>query len=279
MAPPPPASMPLQQRLLQLAQTLQFAWFAGHLTLLFCAIRYGMSYITFNFYTKWARFSYRTAFIAAAATYGIVVYKGYRARMRQGKQGSPLMLIADENVQYLGMAIVWLFSRQIPLAILPFAVYSVFHVATYTRSNLLPTIQPAPQSAPGSPPKAKGGLSDVIGKFVKDYYDMSMTIVAVLELVLWFRILGSAILFQKGTWILLVIYTAFARARYSQSSFVQNTIHQLVARADAQIANQSTPPAARNAWETLKGLVRQAHDATDLGKYVGGAPSGPKKAQ
>lgn len=103
MAPPPPASMPLQQRILQLAQTLQFAWFIGHCTLLLAALRYAFSYLTFNYYSNWAKFTYRTAFIAATVTYGIVVYKGFRAKARNGKpQGSPLAIAADENVQYLG---------------------------------------------------------------------------------------------------------------------------------------------------------------------------------
>ena len=101
MAPPPDASKPLQERILKLAQTLQFAWFAGHVVLWLCALRYGLSYITFNFASKWAVFSYRTSFVAAAATYGIVVYKGYRARARQGNAGSPITLLGDENVQYL----------------------------------------------------------------------------------------------------------------------------------------------------------------------------------
>ena len=89
----------------------RFAWFVGHLTLLFCGLRYGLSYITFNFYSRWAQFSYRTAFVAAAATYGIVVYKAYRARARaqSRQQGGLLALAADENVQYLGRsASLWL---------------------------------------------------------------------------------------------------------------------------------------------------------------------------
>jgi len=104
MAPPQvTANTPLTQRLLALAQTLQFAWFCGHVTLLLCTVRYGLSYITFNYYSRWAQFSYRTAFIAAAATYGIVVYKAYRARVRAGKanQQGMISLAADENVQYL----------------------------------------------------------------------------------------------------------------------------------------------------------------------------------
>ena len=82
----------------------RFGWFVGHVTLLLCSLRYGLSYITFNFYSRWARFSYRTAFVAAAATYGIVVYKAFRARQRGAsrQQGGPLALAGDENVQYLG---------------------------------------------------------------------------------------------------------------------------------------------------------------------------------
>lgn len=175
------------------------------------------------------------------------------------------------------MALVWLFSRQIPLAVLPFAVYSVFHVLTYVRTNLLPTIQPQATSD-GSKPKPSG-LSEAIGKFVKEYYDGSMTLVAVLEIALWFRVIGSALLFQKGSWILLAVYTVFFRARYAQSSFVQGAVAQLTTRIDAQLANQSTPPAVRQGWGTAKNILRQAADATDINRYVGGAQSAPKKAQ
>ena len=182
------------------------------------------------------------------------------------------------------MALVWLFSRQVPLALLPFMVYSIFHVATYTRTNLIPTIQPsssAPSPAsPGKPMKASSPLADTIGKFVKEYYDASMTLVASLEIFLWFRVLFSAILFTKGSWILLAIYTVFVRARYSQSSFVQGAVAQGGARIDALISGQGTPPAVRQGWDTVKGLLRQATDATELRRYVGGQQGAvPKKVQ
>lgn len=179
------------------------------------------------------------------------------------------------------MALVWLFSKQIPLALLPFLVYSIFHVATYTRSNLIPTLQPAgPTSgaSPGGRPTPKpNAAADAIGKFVKEYYDTSMTLVASLEIFLWFRLLFSAILFQRGSWILLLVYTVFSRARYSQSSFVQGAIHKGTVRIDALVNQQSTPPAVKQGWETVKGLVRQAADATDINRYASGQPV--KKAQ
>lgn len=77
----------------------------GHVSLLFCTFFYGLSYIMFRYNSGWAAFNYRTAFISAAATYGIVVYKGLRARQRAGgKPQTPqgyLSMISDENVQYL----------------------------------------------------------------------------------------------------------------------------------------------------------------------------------
>jgi len=285
MAPPPPANLPLQDRLLQLAQTLQFGWFVGHVSLLFCTFFYGLSYVTFRYNSGWAAFNYRTAFISAAATYGIVVYKGLRARQRAAQGGKPqspqgyIALFGDENVQYLLMALIWLYSRQIPLAMLPFAVYSIFHVATYTRANLIPTLQPTAQAKAGSSPAAakadqsSNALANYLGTFVKTYYDTSMTLVAYLEIGLWFRVLLTAFTFSKGAFLLLVIYTAFFRSRYSQSTFVQSAFHDFAARIDALTANQSMPPQARQGWQTVKGLVRKVADATDLNKYTGVQPA------
>jgi hypothetical protein len=180
------------------------------------------------------------------------------------------------------MALVWLFYYQVPLAILPFTVYSIFHVATYTRTNLIPTFQPTGSSTTGpdgKPVAAKASaLGDTIGRFVKQYYDLSMGLVAALEIALWLRCLFSAIIFTKGSWILLVIYTIFLRARFAQSSFVQNVVRQFSARVDSALANQSTPPAARQAWEAVKGGVKQFGAATDLRKYTGGTPTQPKKS-
>ncbi|KAJ5562352.1 hypothetical protein N7535_003196 [Penicillium sp. DV-2018c] len=282
---PPPATLPLAERLKLLAQTLQFAWFVGHVTLLLSVFRYTLSCIFFNYYSSSAQIAYRLTFISAAVTYGIVVYKGHFAR---GVQGSPLAivmkLISDENVQYLGMALVWLYSRQLILALLPFSVYSVFHVATYTRMYLIPTLQPPAQtpgspSSPSSKPAAKQSpLAETIGRFIKQYYDASMGVVATLEIALLFRLVLSAITFSKGSWVLLIVYLSFFRARYAQSSFVQQAVRQLTARADASISHQSTPPQVRQGWETVKGIVRQGYEITDVGRYISG-PTAAKKPQ
>ncbi|KAL5000938.1 hypothetical protein BDV10DRAFT_161014 [Aspergillus recurvatus] len=280
MAPPPPSNLPLAERLKALAQTLQFAWFIGHVTLLGSVFRYLLSYVTFNYYSGAAQVSYRLAFISAAVTYGIVVYKGHIARGRlQGSLPSVLLKLAgDENVQYLGMALVWLYSRQVPLALLPFSVYSVFHVATYTRAHLIPTLQPpsAPAGSPGRVNAKQSPLAETIGRFVKQYYDASMDLVAGLEIALLFRLLVAILTFSKGSFILLFIYLTFFRARYSQSPFVQQAVHHFTARVDASMSHQSTPPAVRQGWEGFKDAVRQAYQATDVSRFTSGAGKKPQ---
>ena len=108
-----------------------------------------------------------------------------------------------------------------------------------------------------------------------------MSLVAGLEIFLWFRILFSAIIFTKGSWVLLFFYTIFFRARYSQSSFVQGAISQGVQKIDALLADQSVPPVIRQGWGSVKALSKQAVDATDIQKYIGAQQqgSGTKKAQ
>ncbi|KAJ5099329.1 hypothetical protein N7532_006330 [Penicillium argentinense] len=287
MAPPPSANLPTGERLKALAQTLQFAWFVGHLTLLLAVFRYLFSFITFNYYSSTAIVVYRLAFISAAVTYGIVVYKGHFARGVQGSVPQIITkLISDENVQYLGMALVWLYSRQLILALLPFSVYSVFHVATYSRMYLIPTLYPTPAAAgsasPGSPnskpPNKQNPIAETIGRFIKQYYDASMGIVATLEIALLARLVLSALTFSKGSWVLLLVYLGFFRARYAQSSFVQQAVRSLTARADASLSHQSTPPQLRQGWETFKNIVRQGYEATDLGRYISG-PAAAKKPQ
>jgi transmembrane protein 33 len=66
-------------------------------------LRYLLSYITFNYYSSWAQISYRVAFLAAAATYGIVVYKQHIVRGNLAYNAPTILKLAgDENVQYLG---------------------------------------------------------------------------------------------------------------------------------------------------------------------------------
>jgi hypothetical protein len=75
------------------------------LTLLGTTLRYSLAIVKFSASSTGANIAYRLAFLSAAATYGIVVYKAYRARFRSGTmptgQNGAFKILGDENVQYL----------------------------------------------------------------------------------------------------------------------------------------------------------------------------------
>jgi hypothetical protein len=232
-----------------------------------------------------AKLSYRLAFISAAVTYGIVVYKAYRGRAAKGGPGSPqqnaLTLISDENVQYLLMALVWLYSKPIWFALLPFAVYSTFHFLTYIRTNIIPTFSPPPPGTPMSSagkPATQHPVSEAISKFVKQNYDTSMHLVSNLEIFLWVRVFLGAIVF-RNSWILLAIYTVFLRVRYSQSNFVRQAFGQLEKRGDALVSDGRVPEPAKNVWFQGKQFLKQAVEASNMGVRPSTNGAAPRKTQ
>jgi len=286
MAPPPTTQAsgpaPLPQRVLALAQTLQFGWFIGHLVLLLSTLRYTISFIKFNTSTTAAVVSYRLGFLSCALTYGIVVFKAYRARIKQAGtnrlalQQHAIAMTGDENVQYLFMALIWLFTSPIYLALLPFTIYSTFHFLTYLRTALIPTIIPPPStpnypaggSSTGSTPQQKAKttpnvISDTISKFVKSHYDTSMAIVANLEIALFVRLLLGCLVFYNS-WILLIVYTVFLRVRVAQSPFVRQALTTAEGLVDGYVADPRAPPAARNVWASVKDGVRRFGDLTEF---------------
>lgn len=85
-----------------------------HLTLLLTTFRYAIAAVKFSTNSTSASIAYRIGFLSAAVTYGIVVYKAYRPRIRAGQvptgQQGILKVLADENVQYLCKLFTPLFS-------------------------------------------------------------------------------------------------------------------------------------------------------------------------
>lgn len=267
----PNPKAPLVQRLTELATTLQFAWFVGHVFYLASTLRYVFSSIKFNAGSTGARFSYRLAFVSAIVTYGIVVFKAYRSRLTKQPGGvQPAALATDENIQYLVLSLVWLFSAPIFWALLPFAVYSTFHFLSYLRAYLLPALMPppaapasatSPSGTPSRPPAPP--LADAIAKFVKQNYDASMHLVSRLELALLARLFFGAILMQNS-WIILVLYTVFVRVRYAQSAFMRSAVAYVERAVDGLFVDQRVPEGVRGVWGTFKGVVRIFGEKTDF---------------
>ncbi|KAK9451402.1 uncharacterized protein V1518DRAFT_408460 [Limtongia smithiae] len=238
-----PAVVPLQQRLLKLAKSLQFAWFSGHVLVLTGTFFYALSAVRFASASRWAVFWYREAFLSVVATYGIVLFRSYKAAAP-----TATTLIRDDNVQYLAIALLWLISRPLFVTLPPFAIYSFFHVLTYVRTNVLPTI--------GQPPNAP--LAVKIQAFVDNYNDKFTALVANLELVLLMRLFLTALAFRRGSWISLLVYGSFIRLRFEQSVFTKQAVHNWEVRVDGLIAHPKVPVPVKTGWAKVKTAMKQS---------------------
>lgn len=168
------------------------------------------------------------------------------------------------------MALVWLYAREITFALVPFAIYSIFHVASYSRSYLIPTIFPPTRNSDGT--LTQHVWIDSLSRFVKTYHDASMSIVAQFELMVLVRLFFTAFSFQTGSMLLFGVYAMFYRFRYHNSIFVKAATAHAEARVDTALSHRSTPNWIRGGWEVFKKAVAKAYWALDLERYVSEQP-------
>ncbi|KDN42142.1 hypothetical protein RSAG8_07000, partial [Rhizoctonia solani AG-8 WAC10335] len=130
------------------SQTPHYAWACGHVLLLLCTVIWLPSALRHPFSTPKTAYSYRLGYIGALASYGIVCFKAL---------GTPApnmaflkRAMADENCQYFLLALYWLVTKPISLSLVPYAIFSTFHVLTFVRTTVLPKL------APPKPPAREG---------------------------------------------------------------------------------------------------------------------------
>ncbi|KAJ1945805.1 Transmembrane nucleoporin [Linderina pennispora] len=213
---------PVSVRLTNLAQTAQFYWWIGHVVVLTFGAMY---YLKRMLGASSANWYYSSAYMGALLSYTIVIYKTY---------GPPQLnlafvrrLILDENVEYLLLAFYWFTQRAIVVTLLPFVVFSLFHVITYSRSTLIPIFFPgvpaelqAARQANGAPialsPAAR--TSKMLGELSSKYYSPALREVGVWEVAVvgtWLTL--GAITFQTPL-LAPIFYAQFLRFRFALSA-------------------------------------------------------------
>lgn len=99
------------------------------------------------------------------------------------------------------MALIWLYSESIWLALLPLALYPTVHLLSYTGTKVIPAFAPtadlptpapvANSSAPlGGCPNVQSSFSESIVTFVIRNYDNLMDVICKLEIMLWAMVLS-----------------------------------------------------------------------------------------
>ncbi|KAK1928034.1 putative endoplasmic reticulum protein [Papiliotrema laurentii] len=197
---------------------------------------------------------YRLSYTGALLSYAIVVVKSLG--VPQASKTWARRAFADENVQYMLLALFWWISKPIGLTIIPFATFSLFHCLTFLRTNIIPKfVPPAPPAVAGQPrppPAALQNVSNKIQLWVKGNYDSAMRFVAYTELAILARTAVGAVFFTNS-FITPLFLLHFIRLRYHASPFSRQAVAQVVSRLDGFILPRGG--AIANTYLTAKRIV------------------------
>ncbi|KAI0961273.1 hypothetical protein AcW1_000399 [Taiwanofungus camphoratus] len=226
-----------------------YLWAAGHFVLLVSSLRYFLASITFRGVSAWW---YKTSFTGALVSYAIVCQKSLGTP--QPNAAWVQRALVDENVQYLLLALFWWTSKPVALALVPYAIFSLFHALTFTRTTLMPQFLPqGPPATAGGPPTPHP-LAKKLQAWVKANYDSAMKAVAFTELLIMLRVTLGAITLQNS-FMSPVIYAHFLRQRYFQSKFTQSAVWFVSARVDGYVHREGVPPVLGTVWDKFKVLT------------------------
>ncbi|ODV88850.1 hypothetical protein CANCADRAFT_130163 [Tortispora caseinolytica NRRL Y-17796] len=232
-----------KQSLGELVKTIQFAWFVGHVVSLLGFVLYFISVFRIRSSSRLPLIWYRMDLLGAIATFGIVLATSYTKL-------DPRKIVRDDNFQYLLVSILWWFQSPSILVLIPFACFSIFHVLSFTRTTLLPTL--------GTP--ATSPIGTKIAEFVKGYNDRSLAIASTIEILVLIRCILSALMFRRGSWITMVLYSVFIKVRYDNSHLTRASVRNMEVRIDSLLADARIPPSIRNVWNSFKASLRKYHN-------------------
>ncbi|KAI0735412.1 hypothetical protein C8Q76DRAFT_281765 [Earliella scabrosa] len=232
-----------------MATTQHYLWAAGHFILLLCSLRFFLAKLMFKAVSS---FWYRASFTGALVSYAIVCQKSLG--VPQPNAAWIRRALLDENVQYFLLAFFWWSSRPVTLALLPYAIFSLFHALTFTRTTLMPQFLP-----PGPPPQQGAAptphpLAKKLQVWVKANYDNAMRAVAFTEIAIMIRVVLGALTFRTSL-ISPVLYVHFLRQRWYQSKFTREAFAHVHGRISAFVNSPGKPPVLAQVYNQAAGLA------------------------
>ncbi|KDR84778.1 hypothetical protein GALMADRAFT_233127 [Galerina marginata CBS 339.88] len=234
-----------------MATTQHYLWASGHFLLLLSSLRYFLAWVTFKSVSVWW---YKASFTGALISYAIVCQKSLG--VPQPNLAYFRRALLDENIQYFLLAFFWWTSKPVPITLLPYMIFSLFHALTFTRTTLMPQLlQTGPPATAGGPPQPHP-LAKKLQAWVKANYDTAMKVVAYTELVIFARVFFGAFLFQNSI-MAPIIFAHFLRQRYFQSAFTREAITATSNKIEAYVRKPGNPPVVVNVWEKGQMLVQR----------------------
>lgn len=231
-----------------MATTQHYLWAGGHFLLLFSSIRYFLAAVTFRSASEtW----YKASLLGALISYAIVCHKSLGNPQLNATWFKRAAL--DENMQYFILALFWYSSKPVTIALVPYAIFSLFHWLTFTRTTLLPQLFPPTIPAGGGTPQLHP-VAKKVQVWVKDNYDRAMRFVAYAELVILLRV-TLGLIFLQNSFVAPIIYAHFLRQRYYHSLFSREAIAYTAHQIDAYTRKPGIPPVVGRLWEDGKYVI------------------------
>ncbi|KAI8060175.1 hypothetical protein BC940DRAFT_312588 [Gongronella butleri] len=235
-----------------LLQHLQFYWWGGHVYFAVNSVLYLLSLVRFHSIPAY----YYHAYVGALVSYGIVGYNS--TKFSDSKWWNSL--VRNENVQYLVLAFYWYSYTPIAVTLIPYLVFSLFHILGYIQSVLLPTFF----SKETNPKVHEYG--EILKTHTEKYHELAMQIASYTDVMLIFPRLLLGVLLLQTSLLAFIVFFLFVRLRYYVSPYTQLAIRQSINMLDQWLlpTGQNSPPPSQwhayvfNGYAWLRGILEHA---------------------
>lgn len=230
-----PAATAKKTDLPALVNTLQFAWFVGHVVTVLSVMFYVLTYL--RIMPKTYKFWYKLALLGVIESFGVLIFQSVKKNGANAK-----LLLKDDNVQYLLLAaVLFVYSPYVLLTLSTFALFSTFHVLSYLKNYLLPAAN-IPDSHP---------LSTQIGNFITANNNKSISLACLLEVYTVGWLFVRVLTFRPTSLVPFLVYVIFIKLRFEKSSFTRSAFKSVEIKAES-LVNLTGHPVAKDLWVKVK---------------------------
>ncbi|CAO3669519.1 unnamed protein product [Rhizopus stolonifer] len=213
-------------------QDRHFYWWLGHVCVVLNGIFYFSSVLSFHTNPAY----YKRAYVSVLLSYLIVLYNSISNVEKVG-----IDFLYDENAHYFAIAFYWFSTPPVTVTLLPFFIFSIFHVINYTRIHLEPKVE-------------KGSLveqlDDQLRKFSENFCTTAMQYSAHIEVILIPCRLMMGILLFKTSILSIIVFMHFLHLRYYLSHYSQEAVHNVAHYLD----NWLLLPQQNTAWAVVSNI-------------------------
>ena len=153
------------------------------------------------------------------------------------------------------LALMWFFTPPVFVALIPYFIYSIFHVITYFSEYVLPAIT----AKPARPQE------DRLAQLARKYQDAGSQTVAKVEVygILIRLIIGvimystlsyyADVSFNRLAFIQLPVFAVFLRYKYFNTAYTRSSLRELSMNIDRAV--NPLPPAVRDVWIKVRDTI------------------------